>query len=176
MRKLLVITAALLCLVVGHPVMHAQSAATGNGANGTAAVASGVNGKWHFVLETPGGEREVDADFTVDNDGNVTGKWGNADVAGTYKEDKLALTFQFTAEEVGTTADMKITGKLDETAALAGDWEFSEYNGTFKAMRPGATEPAAATPASTPAAAPATPPAAAPASTPAPNSSDSHPQ
>jgi hypothetical protein len=112
---------------------------------------AGVNGKWHFVLQTPGGDREVDADLTVDSDGNVTGKWGPSDVTGTYKEGKLALNFQFTSEEVGTTAAMKIDGKLDETAALAGDWAFSEYQGTFKAMRPEA------------AAAPATPSAAAPA-------------
>lgn len=149
MRKFLVIAAAVICLVAGSTVMNAQGPATGNGATASAAVGSGIDGKWHFVLETPGGEREVDADFTVDKDGNVTGKWGPSDVAGTYKEGKLALAFQFTSDEAGTTADMKLDGKLDETAALAGDWEFSEYNGTFKAMRPAATEAApAATPAS----------------------------
>lgn len=122
MKSFLVMAAAVLCLVVGHPMAQAQN--------------TGVSGKWHFVLETPGGERDVDANFTVDSDGNVTGKWGDADVAGTYKEEKLTLEFQFTSEEAGTTAAMKITGKLDETAALTGDWEFSEYNGTFKATRP----------------------------------------
>jgi hypothetical protein len=125
LRKLLVIAAAIICLVAGRPVLHAQDA--------------GINGKWHFVLETPGGDRELDADFTVDNDGNVTGKWANADVAGTYKEGKLALAFQFTSEEAGTTADMKLDGKLDDSGALAGDWEFSEYNGSFKATRPSDT-------------------------------------
>ena len=122
------IAAAVVCLVMIQPVMHGQE--------------SGINGKWHFVLETPGGDREVDADFTVDADGNVTGKWGNSDVAGTYKDGKLSLNFQFTSEEVGTTAAMKIDGKLDETAALAGDWAFTEYNGSFKAMRPDAATPA----------------------------------
>lgn len=68
---------------------------------------------------------------------------GNSDVAGSYKEGKLALDFQFTSEEVGTTAGMKIDGKLDDTAALAGDWAFSEYNGTYKATRPAAPVPAA---------------------------------
>jgi hypothetical protein len=130
---------------MGRPAVHAQSAP-----------ATGINGKWHFVLETPGGEREADADFTVDNDGNVTGKWGPADVAGTYKEGKLALKFSFTSDEVGTTADMSISGKLDETAALTGDWEFSEYNGTYKAIRPDAAQPA-------------------PAAAPAPTSSDAQP-
>ena len=122
MKKFLVIAAAMVCLVMGLPFAQAQEA--------------GINGKWHFVLATPGGDREVDADFTVDADGNVTGKWGNSDVAGTYKDGKLALDFQFTSEEVGATAAMKLDGKLDDTAALAGDWAFSEYNGTYKATRP----------------------------------------
>lgn len=131
MRKFLVM-AAMVFLMMGRPFAQAQD--------------TGINGKWHFVLETPGGDREVDADFTVDGDGNVTGKWGNSDVAGTYKDGKLALDFQFTSEEAGATASMKIDGKLDDTAALAGDWAFSEYNGTYKASRP--APPAPAPPAS----------------------------
>ena len=128
MKKFLVIAAAMVLVVMGRPFANAQD--------------TGINGKWHFVLETPGGDREVDADFAVDTDGNVTGKWGSSDVAGTYKEGKLALDFQFTSEEVGTTAAMKIDGKLDDSAALAGDWAFSEYNGSFKATRPAAPAPA----------------------------------
>jgi hypothetical protein len=129
LKKFLAIAAAMVFLVMGRPVVNAQDTGTG------------INGKWHFVLETPGGDREVDADFTVDADGNVTGKWGSSDVAGTYKDGKLALDFQFTSEEVGATAAMKIDGKLDDTAALAGDWAFSEYNGTYKATRPAAPVP-----------------------------------
>jgi hypothetical protein len=128
LKKFLVIAAAMVFLVMGRPVANAQS--------------TGINGKWHFVLETPGGDREVDADFTVDGDGNVTGKWGDSDVAGTFKDGKLALDFQFTSEEVGTTAAMKMNGNLDDSAALAGDWAFSEYNGSFKATRPAAAAPA----------------------------------
>jgi hypothetical protein len=140
LKKILVIAAAMVCLVMGCQVVHAQNA--------------GINGKWHFVLETPGGDREVDADLTVDADGNVTGKWGPADVAGTYKDGKLALEFQFTSEEVGATAAMKIDGKLDESAALTGDWAFTEYNGTYKATRPAPDAAPAAAPAPTPAPAP----------------------
>jgi hypothetical protein len=148
LKKILVIAAAIVCLAMGRPLAHGQDA--------------GINGKWHFVLETPGGDREVDADLAVDSDGNVTGKWGSADVAGTYKDGKLALDFQFTSEEVGATAAMKIDGKLDETAALAGNWAFTEYNGTYKATRPGAAAPDAA-------------PGAAPAPTPAPDAKPSSP-
>ena len=129
MRKLLVFAAAI-CLMSAHPVLHAQDT-TQNAAPAT----KGIDGNWHFVLETPGGDRDVNAQFNVDNDGNVTGKWGNTDVAGTYKEGQLALKFQFTSEEAGTTADMKLDGKLDDAGSIAGDWAFSEYNGTFKASR-----------------------------------------
>ncbi len=130
MKKFLVIAVAMVFLVMGRPIAQAQDA--------------GINGKWHFVLETPGGDREVDADFTVDADGNVTGKWGNSDVAGSYKDGKLALDFLFTSEEVGATASMKIDGKLDDTAALTGDLAFSEYYGSYKATRPAAPAPAPA--------------------------------
>ena len=152
MKKILVLAAAIVCLALGRPLAHGQDA--------------GINGKWHFVLETPGGDREVDADIAVDSDGNVTGKWGSADVAGTYKDGKLALDFQFTSEEVGATAAMKIDGKLDETAALTGNWAFTEYNGTYKATRPGAAAPDA-TPGAAPAPAPA--PDAKPSSPPKPD-------
>ena len=128
MKKFFVIAAALLCFVVGRPVAQAQE--------------KGIDGKWHFVLETPGGEREVDADFIVNSEGLVTGKWGDADVAGTYKEGKLLLDFQFTSDEAGTTAAMKMDGKLDENAALTGEWSFSEYSGTYKATRPSESVPA----------------------------------
>lgn len=149
MKNLMVITSLVICLAICRPNLRAQ----------TASPEAGIDGKWHFVLETPGGEREVDADFTLDRDGNVTGKWGNADVTGTYKDGQLSLNFQFTSDEAGVTDAMKLDGKIDETAALAGDWAFSEYNGTFKATRPEATpsaEPAPAT--SNPGSAPSAPP------------------
>jgi len=49
---------------------------------------------------------------------------------------EAGLNFQMTSEESGQTAALKLVGKLDETAALVGTWEFSEYNGAFKATRP----------------------------------------
>jgi hypothetical protein len=139
LKKFLVIAAALACLMIHLPVVQAQDTPAG-----------GINGKWHFVLDTPGGERNVDAEFTVDNDGNVTGKWGTADVAGTWKEGTLALNFSFTSDEAGVTAPMQISGKLDGAAGLNGDWVFSEYNGTFKATRPAAEPAPAQAPSSQP--------------------------
>ncbi len=122
MKRFLMLAIALVCLVLGRQMAHAQDA--------------GINGKWHFVLDTPGGDRDVDAELAVDSDGKVTGKWGKADVAGTYKDGKLDLSFPFTSEESGDTGSIKIAGKLDESSTLTGTWEFSSYNGTFKAARP----------------------------------------
>jgi hypothetical protein len=97
---------------------------------------STIDGKWHFVLDTPGGDRDIDAEFTADPDGKVTGHFGKDAVAGTFKDGQLSLVFSMTAEETGETADMKLSGKLDDSAALVGDWAFSAYNGAFKATRP----------------------------------------
>jgi flagellar basal body rod protein FlgG len=123
---------AVVCLVSSRQIANAQAtnAQTANASN------AGISGKWHFVMDTPGGDREMDAEFTVDADGKVTGKYGITDVAGTFRDGKLDLNFQMTSEESGQTAALKLVGKLDETAALVGTWEFSEYNGAFKATRP----------------------------------------
>lgn len=99
------------------------------------AAAATIGGKWHFVLATEGGDREIDSELAVDKDGNVTGKWGNAAVAGTFMDGKLNLAFSMTPEETGETGTLKITGKLDQ-GDLTGNWEFSSYSGTFKASRP----------------------------------------
>src|SRR5258708_37813326 len=116
------IAVAVGCLLIGRPLADAQNA--------------GVNGKWHFVLSTPGGDREAEAEFAVDADGKGTGKFGSTDVAGTYKDGQLDLEFQFTSDEAGVTAAMKMSGKRDEPSALDGNWEFSSYNGTLQATRP----------------------------------------
>jgi hypothetical protein len=78
----------------------------------------------------------MDAEFSVDADGKVTGKFGATDVAGTYKDGQLNLEFSMTSDETGETAPLKIAGKIDDTAAMTGTWEFSSYDGTFKATRP----------------------------------------
>lgn len=100
------------------------------------APAGGINGKWHFALDTPGGERDVEADLAVDGDGKVTGTWGKSSVAGTFKDGKLNLAFQFSSEETGETSEMKIVGALDDKSVLSGSWQFSSYDGTFTASRP----------------------------------------
>jgi hypothetical protein len=95
--------------------------------------ASGISGKWHFVFQTEGGERESTATFQQDGE-KVTGKWGKADVQGTFADSKLDLAFPYTSEEGGMTGTLKIQGKLDGEK-LVGNWEFEEYNGSFEAAR-----------------------------------------
>ncbi len=127
MKRFLVLAVAMIGLVLAGPRATAQN--------------SGIDGKWHFVLDTPGGDREMDANFAVDGDGKVTGKFGETDVAGTFKNGEMNLDFEMTSEESGETSHLKLAGKVDDTAALTGTWEFSEYSGTFKAMRPKPADP-----------------------------------
>ena len=95
--------------------------------------ADDVSGSWHFVFQTPGGEREMDASLKVDG-GQVTGKFADADVKGTYKEGAMELAFPFNSSE-GGPGTMSIKGSL-ASGALSGAWEFAGYSGTFTAKRP----------------------------------------
>ena len=102
--------------------------------SGSGPAANDITGKWHFVLQTEGGVRELDADFKVDGD-KVTGKWGDsANVKGTYSDGKLSLEFPINSEEAGA-GTLKIDGELADDA-LTGTWAFQQYDGSFKATRP----------------------------------------
>lgn len=91
-----------------------------------------VSGKWHFIIQTEGGERLADPVFQQNGD-QVTGKWGDADVKGTFSGGKLDLAFPYTSDEAGPGI-LKIKGALNGDT-LTGSWEFQEYNGSFKATR-----------------------------------------
>jgi hypothetical protein len=117
----------MICLITGSLIAKAQDKPVEN---------KGLNGSWHFVLDTPGGDREMDAEFTVDADGKVTGTFGKTSAAGTFKDGKMSLDFEMTAEETGETAHMKILGTLDDKGAMEGNWQFASYDGTFTAFRP----------------------------------------
>ncbi len=122
MKKFLTVVAVMVCMTIGSHIARAQD--------------SGINGKWHIVLDTPGGDRELNAEFSVDADGKVTGTFGSTSVSGTYKDGAMNLAFPFTSEESGDTGTMNLLGKLDETSVLVGTWQFSSYDGTFRAFRP----------------------------------------
>jgi hypothetical protein len=131
-KKLLLAAAVVLCLVTGSLIAKAQD----NKAQDNGTQSNGINGKWHFVLDTPGGDREFEAEFTVDAEGKVTGTFGKTSAIGIYKDGKMNLDFQMTSEESGDTAQMKVLGKLDDSAILTGNWQFSSYDGSFRAFRP----------------------------------------
>jgi len=107
---------------------------------GRTAESETISGKWHFVFDTPGGDREFDSIFEVSAD-KVTGKWDVSEakkdgepVAGTYAGKKLALEFPINSAEAGP-GTMKITGVLADDGTLSGDWAFQDYSGSFKATR-----------------------------------------
>lgn len=105
-----------------------------------------VAGKWHFVFDTEGGDREFNTIFEQNAD-KVTGKWditetkkdGDA-VAGTFVDKQLTLEFPVESE-VGP-GTLKLTGKLGDDNAISGNWSFGDYSGTFKAVHPAAAAPA----------------------------------
>ncbi len=97
------------------------------------ALADDVSGSWRFVFQTDGGEREADASLKVDG-GQVTGKFADADVKGTYKDGAIQLAFPFNSPDAGP-GTLSIKGSL-VSGALSGAWEFAGYSGTFIAKRP----------------------------------------
>ncbi len=107
--------------------------APGQASKSAAVAATGVAGKWHFVFQTDGGDRDIPAEFTATGD-QVTGKFGGADVKGTFKDGNLDLAFPFHSEEGGMTATLKVKGALKD-GKLAGTWQFSDYDGAFTATR-----------------------------------------
>jgi hypothetical protein len=126
-KKFLLVAAAAVCLIAGSLLAKAQDHAPAT---------AGISGKWQFILDTPGGDRDVDAEFTVDADGKVSGTFGHTSAIGTYKDGQINLDFEMTADETGETAHMKLNGKLDDVPSITGTWAFSAYDGTFKALRP----------------------------------------
>jgi hypothetical protein len=95
--------------------------------------AADISGKWHFVLATPGGDREASASLSVAGD-QVSGKFDTAEIKGSYKDGVLELSFPYYSAEVGTTAPLVFKGKLED-GKLTGAWTFAEYAGTFVATR-----------------------------------------
>jgi hypothetical protein len=90
-----------------------------------------ISGKWHFVLDTEDGNRDVEAQFKVTGD-QVTGTWQKADVKGTFHGSDLDLAFPLTSEEAGMTATLKLKGTLTD-GKLKGTWAFADYSGDFTA-------------------------------------------
>jgi len=93
-----------------------------------------IRGAWRFVMETPGGTRIQNVEFTLEGE-SVGGTWGRDKVKGTFREGQLRLEFPIYSDEAGATATMIVEGKLED-GKLTGKWQWSQYGGTFVASRP----------------------------------------
>ena len=100
----------------------------------TATQAGDISGAWHFVNMADDGPHEVEASLKLAS-GQVTGKWGTADVKGTFQDGQLDMEFPFAYAEGGLTGSMHLKGKMSE-GKLSGTWEYAGYAGTFTATRP----------------------------------------
>lgn len=134
-RKLIVrvVPALVATFLMGGVRGFSLRAAAGQAAQAPASSAD-ISGKWHFIYQTEGGERENDGNFIVNGD-QVSGKYASADVKGTYKDGDLNLAFPFDSDEAGMKAILKMKGKLKD-GKLVGTWEFADYSGEFTATRP----------------------------------------
>jgi len=91
-----------------------------------------IAGKWHFVIDSEGGTREVEPVFELHGN-KVTGKWNNDDVQGTFADGKLDLNFIVNSEE-GGRGTLGIKGTFTKYT-LTGTWSFQSYEGKFRATR-----------------------------------------
>lgn len=142
MKKLLLPVLAGALALTGSAIARSQDQAPAQAQpaaqSGTAIPVTQINGKWHFVFDTEGGDREFEAEFTVDQDGNITGTFGPNKASGTFKDNHLQMLFDATSDELGETSPLKIDGKFNDAGALIGTWQFSSYDGPFKATHPAA--------------------------------------
>lgn len=150
MKKLLYPILAGALVLTGSSIARSQDQAqpaapsqpaTGTQSTDAAGSATRINGKWHFVFDTEGGDREFEAEFKVDPDGKVTGTFGKSQASGTFKDNHLEMLFDVTSEESGETAPLKLDGRFNDFGALVGNWQFSSYDGTFKATHPASRQP-----------------------------------
>lgn len=106
----------------------------GSLATSAAPTGGDVNGVWNFVLITEVGDKPTQVNVAVNGE-TVSGKAGEQDVAGSYKDGVLSLTLKdFYSPDAGFKADLKLTGNVNGKA-LAGSWAFGEYSGPLKGTR-----------------------------------------
>ena len=110
-----------------------EAAAKALGTPAGTGAGAGVAGTWAFAIDTPGGERNITAVMKQDGD-KVTGTWVDQPLQGTFKGDRLDLSFPFTSAESGQKETLTISGQLAGDT-LTGSWTFGQYGGNYKASR-----------------------------------------
>ena len=98
-----------------------------------ARAASGIAGKWDCVFNTPVGERKGTLEMTLEGT-QVTGKIGETALKGTYQDGKLELKGNVYSSEGGYTAELRISGKLEDDQ-ITGTAVWDTYQMTFTAKR-----------------------------------------
>lgn len=97
-----------------------------------------VTGIWLFQVETSGGSGSPTITFKQDGEklsGTYEGQLGKANLAGTLKAQ--AITFTFTVDVQGQSADVTYQGTVDSANAMSGSVDIAggAASGTFTAKR-----------------------------------------
>ena len=90
-------------------------------------------GRWEFVFDTEGGIRRTVCTLQVDGE-QVSGKFDQSDVKGTFRGSTLDLKFPYYSSEGGFEAELRLQGTV-EGDGLKGDWTFGEHGGTWTATK-----------------------------------------
>jgi hypothetical protein len=95
--------------------------------------AASVDGKWHFVFETPLGNRESDIEIATQGE-RALAKTAKQEYNGTFKDDVLDVAGETHSQEGDVTAELRIKGKLDGDK-ITGEATFAGYTMAFNASR-----------------------------------------
>ena len=95
--------------------------------------AGDLSGKWDFTWNTEGGVRNSTIELVQEGD-KLSGKFGDADLAGVAKADGFELEGQFHSPEAGYAAALTISGK-QEGDKLVGKGQWDSHGMSFTAVR-----------------------------------------
>lgn len=90
-------------------------------------------GRWNFVFDTEGGVRRTPVTLQLQED-QVSGKFEQSDVKGTFSGGKLDLKFPHYSAEGGFEAELSLQGTV-EGEGMKGNWTFGEHGGTWTAQK-----------------------------------------
>lgn len=95
--------------------------------------AGDLSGKWAFTWDTEGGVRESVVEIKQDGE-KLTGKMGEAELAGQTTAEGFELAGKLYSSEAGYTADLRFRGKQDGDK-LVGTGAWDAHGVSFTAAR-----------------------------------------